>query len=396
MLWRLAAAAGLAAVFLAVAFLDEFACGAFGAAWPVIRDDLRLTYGQIGILVGVPLILGNFLEPALGLLGDAGHRKPIILAGGVCFLAAVLLIGFSATFPMLLVASILLSPSSGAFVSLSQATLMDLDPERRELGMARWTLAGSLGFVAGPILLSSVLSLGGSWRLPMFLFAAIALALTIILAGHPCPSPAPAEKNADLRGLLEGFWQAVRRREVLRWLVLLAFSDLMLDVFLGFIALYGTDVAHLSSATAGWMVAAWSGIGILGNALLIPILARVDPLRYLRFSAAIMLVLYSSFLLAPWIAVKFLLLALMGLMNAGWYAIPQARLYAALPGRSGTAMAAASTFGILAGGIPLLLGGLAQRFGLAPVMWLLIAGPAGLLFLLPQAGRSASAAKMAA
>jgi FSR family fosmidomycin resistance protein-like MFS transporter len=170
----------------------------------------------------------------------------------------------------------------------------------------------------------------------------------------------------------------------------------MLDLFLGFIALYGTDVAHLSSAAAGWMVAAWSGIGILGNALLIPILARVDPLRYLRFSAAIMLLLYSAFLLAPWIAVKFLLLALMGLMDAGWYAIPQARLYAALPGRSSTALAAASTFGILAGGIPLLLGGLAQQFGLAPVMWLLIAGPAGSLFLLPQAGRSASAAKIAA
>jgi hypothetical protein len=28
---------------------------------------------------------------------------------------------------------------------------MDLDPERRELSMARWTLAGGIGVLAGPL-----------------------------------------------------------------------------------------------------------------------------------------------------------------------------------------------------------------------------------------------------
>ncbi len=39
---------------------------------------------------------------------------------------------------------------------------------------------------------------------------------------------------------------ALRRGEVLRWLVLLQFSDLMLDVLLGFLALYFVDVAGLT------------------------------------------------------------------------------------------------------------------------------------------------------
>ncbi len=384
LLQRLLAPAGLAAVFLAIEFLDELSFGAVGAAWPVIRDDLNLTYAQIGFLVGLPIILGNFVEPALGLLGDLGHRKRIILIGGVCFMAAMLLIGVSTSFILLLAASILAYPSSGAFVSLSQATLMDQDPGHRELAMARWTLAGSLGVVAGPILLALTLSGGGSWRIPMFLFAACAFALTLVLAPRRFPSPPAGEEPLSFRELLSGFWSAIRHKEVLRWLLLLALGDLMLDVLLGFLALYGTDVAAVSPATAGLMVAAWSGIGILGDALLIPLLKRMDPLRYLRISALLMAGLYAGFLLAPWIGIKFVFLGFMGLLNSGWYAIPQARLYATLPGRSGTAMAVTSAFGILAGTIPLLLGGLAQQFGLAATMWLLMAGPLGLLFLLPR------------
>jgi MFS transporter, FSR family, fosmidomycin resistance protein len=386
LLRRLAFPAGLAAVFLAIEFLDELAFGTIGAAWPVIRDDLSLTYGQIGLLMGLPLVFGNLIEPALGLLGDLGHRKRIILMGGVCFLAAMLMLGASASFLLLLGALLLSSPSSGAFVSLSQATLMDLDPHRRELSMARWTLAGALGVVAGPALLALVLTAGGSWRLPMFIFAGMALILTFCLLPRHFPPPVEEEERITFRGLFSGFWASIRRPEVLRWLFLLALGDLMLDVLLGFIALYGTDVAKVSIAMASLMVAVWSTVGILGDALLIPLLKRMDPLKYLRISALCMVGLYAVFLLAPWIAVKIILLASMGLLNAGWYAIPQARLYAALPGRSGTAMAVTSAFGILAGGIPWLLGGLAERFGLAPVMWLLMAGPLGLSVLLPRNG----------
>ena len=66
--------------------------------------------------------------------------------------------------------------------------------------------------------------------------------------------------------------------------------------------------------------------------------------------------------------------ALMGLGNSGWYAILQAQLYSALPGRSGTAMAANSVFGLVGGAIPVLLGWVAQTAGLPVALWLLLLG----------------------
>jgi FSR family fosmidomycin resistance protein-like MFS transporter len=388
---RLLIPIGLSALFLAIEFLDEASFGLLGAAWPAVRNDLRLSYAQIGVLVGLPIILGNAVEPLLGLLGDLGRRKRIIVAGGLCFALAALLTGASASFAVLLAALVFFYPSSGAFVSLSQATLMDLDPERRELGMARWTLAGAFGVVAGPLLLSLVLALGGSWRLPLIGTAAAALLLTAAVWARRFPEKDPDPSGFSIPRLLRELGSALRRGEVLRWLALLTFGDLMLDVLLGFLALYGTDVVGVPPATAGLMVAVWTGVGLVGDALLIPLLKRIDPLNYLRFSALVMGFLFPAFLLVPWFAAKLAVLAMMGLWNSGWYAIPQARLYAAFPGRSGTAMAVLSAFGILAGGVPLALGALAQRFGLGPTMWLLFAGPAGLLLLLPRSGKPAAA-----
>jgi FSR family fosmidomycin resistance protein-like MFS transporter len=142
---------------LAIEFLDEFVFGIREAAWPIIRTDLGLNYAQIGLLLGVPSVVSGLVEPVLGILGDVWRRRLLILGGGAAFALALLLTALSPGFAALLSAFILFYPASGAFVTLSQATLMDSDATRHEQNMARWTFAGSLGVVMGPLAL-------GPWR----------------------------------------------------------------------------------------------------------------------------------------------------------------------------------------------------------------------------------------
>ena len=89
--------------------------------------------------------------------------------------------------------------------------------------------------------------------------------------------------------------------------------------------------------------------------------------------------LFVGFLVAPGFIPKVVILGAMGLLNAGWYAIVKARLYAELPGRSGTAMTLGNVFGLAHDLFPLALGAFAERFGLGAMMWLLAAGPLVLL-----------------
>ena len=187
----------------------------------------------------------------------------------------------------MLTAFALLHPASGAFVTLSQATLMDSDAGRHEQNMARWTFAGSLGVVIGPLALGAAATVGLGWRGLFFVFAGLTLIpLAMAYRFRSAIGQRGAERTDFKAGIVDAL-RTLRRGEVLRWLTLLEFSDLMLDVLLGFLALYLVDVASATPAQAGMAVAVWTGLGLLGNLLLIPLLERVRGLSYLRLSAVV-------------------------------------------------------------------------------------------------------------
>jgi FSR family fosmidomycin resistance protein-like MFS transporter len=376
---------------LLIEFLDEFIFGAREAAWPLMRADLGLSYAQIGLLLGLPNVIGSLVELGVGILGDVWKRRALILGGGLVFTLALLLTALSQNFLLLLISFVLFFPASGAFVTLSQATLMDANPTRHEQNMARWTFAGSVGVVAGPLALGAAMILGLGWRGLFLLFAG--LTLTLLAVAHRTPfadsrSSAGEGQGAEQKtGLVAGVanaLRALRRGEVLRWLTLLEFSDLMLDVLLGFLALYFVDVVGATPSQAGAAVAVWTGAGLLGDFLLIPLLERVRGLSCLRVSAVLESVLFSAFLLVPGFWTRLVLLALLGLFNAGWYSILKAQLYSAMPGQSGTVMALGNVFGVVGALFPLGLGLVAERFDLRVTMWLLLLGPVVLLIGIPK------------
>lgn len=377
----------LALVLLTIEFLDEWIYSTREASWPLIRADLQLSYSQIGLLLGLPGFIGNALELPLGILGDFWRRKSLILAGGLALFLAMLWIAMASTFHALLFAFVLASPASGSFVTLSQATLMDLDPTRHEQMMARWTLAGSLGVVVGPLMLAGALSAGVGWRTMFVLLALGAIALTLVASQQPIPNGEQYAEPVEPRAVLRESVAAMRRRDVARWLILLAFSDLMLDVLLGFLALYLVDVVGVSAALAGTGIAVWTGVGLVGDVLILFVLRRIRGLAYLRFSALTMLVLFPAFLLAPGYGFKLLLLGAIGITNAGWYSILKAQLYSALPGQSGTVMSVGALFGLFEALIPLSLGLVAERYGLPAAMWCLVLGPIVLLVGIPRERR---------
>jgi FSR family fosmidomycin resistance protein-like MFS transporter len=377
----------LTLIYLLIEFIDELIFGLQDAAWPLIRTDLHLTYIQIGILLSVPGLIGNFIEPFLFILGDIWKRRVIILAGGVLFTAATIFTAASQNFIWLLLAFVLFNPSSGAFVSLSQATLIDTDETRHEQNMARWTFAGSLGVFLGPLLLGGLITLGFGWRTGFFALASFST-LILLAAFKFLPSAGnPQAEFPTARAFFDGLrsaFSALKNKAVLRWLILLEFSDLMLDVLYGFLALYFVDVAGVAPASAALAVAVWTGFGLLGDFLLIPLVERVKGLDYLRVSVMLELILFPAFLLAREFWLKLVLLGMLGFFNSGWYAILKARLYSSMPGQSGSVLALDNVSGFFGKLIPFGIGLAAQAFGLQAAMWLLLAGPIALLIGIPR------------
>ena len=329
------------------------------------------------MLLAVPNLVSLVVEPVLGVAAVTWRRRALVLGGGLCFAVALALAAGAPSFWILLAAFSLLYPASGAFVSLSQAALMDLEPDRREHNMARWTFAGGVGVVVGPLALAGFTLVGLGWRELFVGFAAGALVLVLVLRRSPESS------DGNERPRLRETLRAIRRREVFRWLFLLELSDLLGDVLLGFLALYFVDAVGSSRATGGLAVAVWSAAGLAGAGAMIPLLRRVDGLRYLRASAAVTGVLFIGFLLAPGVEAKLALVGAIAVVNAGWYSVLQARLYGALDGKSGLVLTAGALFPLNAV-LPLGIAASADRWGLDVALWPLLAAPLALILLVPR------------
>jgi len=426
------------AVALAIEFADELVDGAKGATLPLIRHDLGLSYAQVGLLASVPLLVGGLLELPLGVLAGQGRRRRLaILGGGIFFMFTLLGMASARSFGVLLAAFVAFYPASGAFVSLTQAEIMDAWPDRQAQVMARWDLAGSAGAVAGPLLVTAVLAAGGGWRAG---YLALAVLTAFVWLGTLLRSPAgaghgaaghggtgqAAGRDADAgdrdeagRGDREqaehgnreqaehgnreqaerGAW-AGRAREVLaalrdwgtlRWLLLIEVADLLVDVFTGFLALYLVDVAHLTPAVAALAIAVRLGAALAGDAVLVAVLERAGDLVVLRASAAAAAVLYPGFLLVPGTLPKLVVLAALSAATAPWYPLLQARLYGSLPGRSSVAVTLSSAAGLAGGLGPLAVGLAAQAFGLSWALAGLAVVPVAVLLILAGARPPAKA-----
>jgi FSR family fosmidomycin resistance protein-like MFS transporter len=349
----------------------------------------------------VPLLVGGALELPLGIVASgAARRRRAVLAGGIIFILSLLAVAGARSFLVLLAAFTVFFPASGAFVSLTQAELMDAWPDRQAQVMARWDLAGSTGAVAGPLLLTAVLAAGGGWRAAyLALAAAAAVAWLGTCLRDPVPAATEVAAASDTSDASGGFWArgrevlaALRDRSTVRWVLLIEVADLLVDVLTGFLALYLVDVVHLAPPVAALAIAVRLGAALAGDAALVLVLERVADVTVLRASAVAAALLYPGFLLAPGPVAKLIILAVLSAATAPWYPVLQARLYGSLPGRSSVAVTLSSA-AALAGGLgPLAVGLLAQAFGLSWALAVLVVVPvavlAGSAGLLSDAGVS--------
>lgn len=363
-----------------VEFLDEFIYGLQGAITPKLRDDLVLTYTQIGLLTTIPGLVGIAIEPVFGLIGDTRHRRALVLAGIFATVLGLFLTSLGTVFAIILLAFTILYVASGVYVNLTEATLIDLNPARAEHTMARWTLLGSVAVAVSPLLVTALFFLGRDWREMYFALAFAALVYAAFLARARFDAHSGAEKDSLApRELLRSLWSGLQNRELLRWVIVTELADLMLDKFLEVTGLYFHDVVGVDIAEASGAVAVFTLSWLIGGALLVPLLEKVQGMRILRVTAIAALALYVVFLTIPNIWVKLTCVVLISFCTSSWFPILRGNTFNALPGQSGLVVAVTSLGNISAVFVPYILGSLADAFGLQWAMWLLALGPIALI-----------------
>lgn len=383
----------LTLLLLGVDFLDELSSGVPTVGAPDLQGAYGLSYTAASLAIFVaPLAVSMLLEPPLFVLADRYPRKPFVLGGLLVLAACQITCGLAPGAAVLVAALALSAAAGGCGVTLSQATLMDADPERRERLMARWAFLGMLGDLAAPALFALLPLFGWGWRQAFLVSGAVLALYALALARQPFPArcrEAPAssggggrEAEGDPRPSIPAALRlALGNRRLLLWLLGVWLCGLLDEILVAFGALFlrvhlGAGVAARSAVLMAFVAGGMAGLLAVDR-----LLARVEPLRLLRAAAIGCALAYPAWLLAPSLPLSGALMLLVGFFAAPLYPIAKARAYRALPGHSATVNALAHLFGPATLALPFALGLLADRLGLAAALLLLVAQPVGLLLI---------------
>jgi len=183
-----------------------------------LRQELALSSGQVGFLVGTYIVTTLLLIVPLGYLSDRVSPKRIVQVGAVLFMLYGGALAWGRTFWLLLGAQLIGGAGEAIVVIVLPALLFkDLKPIGRGRRVGLFVAAATFGFSAGPLLASLLLYVvGAGFRV---LFAAVSGVAGVLLAVSVLLKDAP-----PLRIHLGDYLGDIRRREVL--LVVLAIAGI--------------------------------------------------------------------------------------------------------------------------------------------------------------------------
>jgi MFS family permease len=369
---------------LGVEFINEWFSNLLAAVLPVVKAALGLNYVQVSLLLSLLEVMDVISDAIFGFLGDIWSRRILITSGTLVAGLGLLLMGTAPGYLLLLLGVILHGFAGGPFVGLSQASLIDTRPGQHERMMAWWFIAGDIGKLMTPLMVTVAFAFGINWR-PLFLAGgALFILYAFFLARAPFPrqkqSQAEAvtgqdeeskntaieaiedEETINLRASLAALKTAALDPALLRWALILALLEMPVA---GFVVLYFHDVAGLNEALASSTLLIVT-LGALAGRLLLPWLLRhIAGMRLLRLAIWLGIISFALFLLAPPVLVKCVLLALFSLVEATWYPLAQAQAYATQPGKSGVVLSVTSLISPITTFLPLLVGAIAQAAGLS-------------------------------
>jgi len=372
--------------------LDELITGFPVVGLPLLRDQLGLSYGQIGLLFSVEALSGMIFSPIISLLSDRGSKRWWVIGGSLGLAISLVVMGSTHNFDLLLAAFALSSPAGSAAVGLSQATLIDAAPQESTKTMTRWTLMGSVGDLLSPLAVATIATLQLGWPALCWLGTAAWLGAALAVGFQRFPRPTGVVDKTETTGdvkLWAGLREALRDPVLLRWAALSLIPTMMDEVFLGFVALYLRDVLHASQVVIGVALTV-SMVGSLVGLLTLDRVfrkSRISSVRLLSWLALLSLVGVIGFLVTRsiWLATVTLFVIHLGV--AGWYPIAKAQAYDRQPGRSGTVRAVIALGAPFEVALPGLVGFVAGRFGALAGVALLGLGPVLILLLVPKSRR---------
>ncbi len=348
---------------------------------PAIYSGLGLTPLEAGLIDTVRRLTGGVSSIGGGVLADRLRQyRPLMLALALGLMGVGYFLAAAAPSYILLALAFGLATGAGSLWHPPALSILSQRfPARRGLLIALHRASGSVGDTAGP-LLAGVLLRVMDWRGVLQLSVGPALAIAgVLLVALRWVSDGPGARGATstgVRDLFRALARLFRAGALPRLMVVAGLRGMADNALLVFLPIYLSESLRLDPVMVGFHVSLLTGLGIVTGPLLGGLSDRVGRKR------VVVGVMGGSALLAAGMGTVghgIGLTVLVGLMGAILYAANPVLQAAAMDIADGLRLEG-SMIGLMWGNnalfaaiSPLILGLLAQYFGLGVVFWYAVA-----------------------
>ena len=162
------------------------------AIYPIIKDAHGLSFGQIGLITFTFQLTASLFQPAVGYVTDK-KPQPFSLVAGMAFtLIGLVILGYAASYGMLLVGAALVGTGSAIFHPEATRVARMASGGRQGFAQAIFQLGGQGGGAIGPVLAAFIVVPNGQQSVAWFALAAVLAMIVLNFVGRWYAERVPA------------------------------------------------------------------------------------------------------------------------------------------------------------------------------------------------------------
>jgi FSR family fosmidomycin resistance protein-like MFS transporter len=163
-------------VLFAIAFchlLNDMMQAVIPAIYPNLKADFHLSFAQVGLITLAFQCTASLLQPAVGYLADK-RPMPYSLAGGmVATLIGLILLSTAGSYPVVLIAAMLVGLGSSVFHPESSRVARMASGGRHGLAQSLFQVGGNTGSALGPLSAAFLVAIWGQHAVAWYAAAAL-------------------------------------------------------------------------------------------------------------------------------------------------------------------------------------------------------------------------------
>lgn len=163
--------------------LNDLQQSVIPAVYPVLKENYRLSFTQIGLITFTFQLTASLLQPFVGFYTDKKPRPYSLAAGMVFTLCGLVLLSLASDFMLILVSVALVGIGSSIFHPEASRVAYLASGGRRGLAQSIFQLGGNTGSAVGPLLVALIVVTYGQSHIIWFVGASLLAILVLFRIG---------------------------------------------------------------------------------------------------------------------------------------------------------------------------------------------------------------------